>query len=116
MPIVLDKDLYNLVKMKANTIYEKPSAYKSGYIVKEYKRLGGRYQEDNEERGLQRWFKEKWTDIGHKDYPVYRPTKRINKNTPLTVNEIDKKNLQKQIKLKQIIRGTKNLPPFIPLI
>jgi len=114
MPIVLDKDLYNLVKLKANTIYEKPSAYKSGYIVKEYKRLGGRYQNDNQEKGLKRWFKEKWTDIGHKDYPVYRPTKRINKNTPLTVFEIDKKNLQKQIKLKQIIRGNKNLPKFIP--
>jgi hypothetical protein len=52
--------------------------------------------------------------VGFKDYPVYRPTKRINKNTPLTVFEIDKKNLQKQIKLKQIIRGNKNLPKFIP--
>ncbi len=117
MPIVLHKDLYNLVKLKADTIYEKPSAYKSGYIVKEYKRLGGRYKEDNEERGLQRWFKEKWQDVGFKDYPVYRPMKIIDKKkTPLTVFEIDKKNLQKQIKLKQIIRGTKNLPPFIPLI
>jgi hypothetical protein len=114
MPIVLDKDLYNLVKMKADTIYKKPSAYKSGYIVKEYKRLGGLYKDDNQEKKLKRWYKEKWQDVGFKDYPVYRPTKRINKNTPLTVFEIDKKNLQKQIKLKQIIRGNKNLPKFIP--
>ena len=27
----------------ADEIYEKPSAYKSGYIVKKYKELGGKY-------------------------------------------------------------------------
>ena len=64
------------------------------------------------QKNLKRWFKEKWKDIGHKDYPVYRPTIRVNKDTPLTPNQIDPKNLQKQIKLKQIIKGKKNLPPF----
>ena len=61
---------------------------------------------------LRRWFKEKWQDVGSKDYPVYRPTKRINSKTPLTLNEIDKDNLKEQIKLKQKIKGNKNLPPF----
>jgi len=36
MPIILDQDLYNKVKLYADTIYKKPSAYKSGFIVKTY--------------------------------------------------------------------------------
>jgi hypothetical protein len=44
---------------------------------------------------------------------VYRPTKRVNKNTPLTIDEIDPANLKEQIALKQLIKGKKNLPPFL---
>lgn len=113
MPIPKDITLYEKVKKDANKIYDKPSAYKSGYIVKKYKELGGEYLDDNKPKNLQRWFKEKWQDIGGKDYPVYRPTKRINKKTPLTVNEINKDQLRKQINLKQRIKGDKNLPPFL---
>ena len=112
MPIAIDTELYNLVKQKADKLYLKSSAYKSGYIVKKYKELGGRYKDDNKPKNLKRWFQEKWMDVGHQEYPVYRPTIKINKNTPLTINEIDRKNLNKQIKQKQIIRGNKNLPPF----
>jgi hypothetical protein len=50
--------------------------------------------------------------VGNKEYPVYRPTIRINSKTPLIVSEIDKKNLKSQIRLKQQIKGEKNLPPF----
>ena len=113
MPIVLDEELYNLVKRKADAIYSKPSAYKSGFIVMTYKSLGGKYANDNKEKDLKRWFKEDWKDIGNKDYPVYRPTKRINKHTPLTLDEIDKNNLKHQIELKQQYKGNRNLPPFI---
>ena len=35
MPVVIDKELYNLVKQHADEVYEKPSAYKSGYIADE---------------------------------------------------------------------------------
>ena len=113
MPEVLDKELYSLVKAKADKIYKKSSAYKSGYIVKTYKQLGGRYKNDNKEKDLKRWFKEKWVDVGNnQSYPVYRPTIRINKNTPLTINEIDPKNLKNQIERKQKIKGYKNLNPF----
>ena len=113
MPIPKNQILYNEIKKKADSIYLKPSAYKSGYIVKEYKKRGGEYINDGKEQNLKRWFKEKWTDVGNKDYPVYRPTLRVNKHSPLTVSEINKKNLQKQIKLKQKIKGYQNLPPFI---
>jgi hypothetical protein len=114
MPKVLDEDLYDYVKHLANNVYEKPSAYKSGWIVKKYKELGGRYADDHKEKNLKRWFEESWSDVGHKDYPVYRPTKRINSHTPLTIHEISPKNLQQQINLKQKIKGESNLPPFKP--
>jgi len=114
MPTPKDKDLYERVKKEADKIYKKPSAYKSGYIVKKYKELGGEYVDDKKTKGLKRWFKEDWRDIGNSSYPVYRPTKRINSLTPLTADEIDKDQLRQQIALKQIIKGDHNLPPFLP--
>ncbi len=108
----LDKELYKEVKLMANIIFTKPSAYKSGWIVKTYKNRGGRYSGKKTKEGLTRWYDEKWRDIGNKDYPVYRPTKRINKNTPLTVQEISPERLKEQIALKQIIKGSRNLPKF----
>ena len=110
--IPLNMKLYNSVKRKAAIIYKKPSAYKSGYIVKEYKRQGGKYKDGGGTKNLKRWYKEKWRDVGHKKYPVYRPTKRISVKTPLTTKEIDAKNLKKQIALKQKIKGNRNLPAF----
>jgi hypothetical protein len=112
MPIIDNPELYKKAKEIADERYSKPSAYKSGFIVKKYKELGGTYTDDKQPKNLQRWFKEDWTDVGGLDYPVYRPTKRINKKTPLTPNEIDYKNLLQQIFLKQYIKGNKNLPPF----
>ena len=121
MPIILNQVLYNKAKQEANEIYKKPSAYKSGWIVKRYKELGGKYADDNKPKPLKRWFQEKWQDIGGLEmngegvppYPVFRPTKRISKETPLLPSEINPENLKKQIELKQKIRGEKNLPPFI---
>lgn len=107
-----DPELYALVKQYADLVYTKPSAYKSGYIVRLYKQLGGTYTEDFKPKKLKSWFSERWDDIGDKDYPVYRPTVRVNKDTPLTVAEIDPQNLKEQIALKQKIKGQKNLPPF----
>jgi len=127
MNIPMNMNLYNKVKEQADKIYKKPSAYKSGYIVKKYKELGGTYSGKKTSSGLTSWYREKWTDIGNKRsdgrnasgkpfgqslYPVYRPTKRVNKKTPLLVSEIDPKNLKTQIALKQIYKGKKNLPPF----
>lgn len=109
---ILNPELYEKVKKIADETYKKPSAYKSGFIVKKYKELGGKYSDDQETKPLKRWFKEEWKDIGNEDYPVYRPTKRISKETPLTIDEIDPKQLKEQIKLKQIIKGEKNLPKF----
>ena len=111
---VINPELYQKAKQIAGEKYSKPSAYKSGFIVKTYKQLGGTYiGEKTKTTGIARWFKEEWKDIGNKEYPVYRrPTKNISKNTPLTQNEIKPSNIKKQIALKQIIRGNANLPPF----
>lgn len=103
--------LYAKVKKEADRVYLVPSAYKSGWIVKTYKSLGGKYRDDHRPRTLRRWFREKWVDIGHQPYPVYRPTRRISKKTPLTVAEIDPRQAAKQIRLKQTL-GHKSLPPF----
>jgi hypothetical protein len=109
---VLNENLYEYVKHLADRVYDKPSAYKSGFIVKKYKEFGGKFADDHKEKPLQRWYREKWMDVGHKDYPVYRPTKRINRHTPLTVQEVDPHNLSQQIKRKQKIKGEYNLSPF----
>lgn len=114
MPKILDPELYQKAKMEADKIYKVHGAFKSGFIVKKYKELGGRYGNDGQTRKLTRWFDEKWKDVGNKSYPVYRPTVKVSKDTPLTVNEIDKANLKKQINLKQRIKHTKNLPKFKP--
>jgi len=112
MPIPTNPELYKKVKAYADTIYVKPSAYKSGFIVKKYKELGGEYIDDKKPKDLKRWFKEDWKDVGGLDYPVYRPTKKVSKKTPLTPDEINPTNLKKQILLKQELKGNKNLPKF----
>jgi hypothetical protein len=115
-----DLNLYNKIKDKIFTIYTKNSAYRSGALVKKYKeeffkKYGSDepYIGEKTKEGLTRWFKENWVDVGNQEYPVYRPSKRISKATPLTVDEIDKTNLKEQIKKKQIIKGDSNLKSFI---
>lgn len=110
----INKKLYAKAKMIADKTYKKSSAYKSGYIVKLYKEMGGKYRGKTKRKnqGLTRWFKEEWKDVGNKSYPVYRPTKRITKKTPLTVKEIDPKHLKQQITRKQKIKGKRNLSAF----
>jgi hypothetical protein len=117
MVIINNQKLYDHVKEMADGIYKKNSAYKSGYIVKLYKQLGGTYTEDNKPKKLKNWYKEDWESIVDNTlYPVYRPTIKLNKSTPLLKNEIDINNLKEQIKLKQKIKGNKNLPKFKPLL
>jgi hypothetical protein len=113
MSIPADKKLYERVKKKIYAIYKVPSAYRSGAVVKEYKKQGGTYLGNQKKsEGLSRWFREQWADVGDKSYPVYRPTIRVTKETPLTVSEIKPSDLKKKIKEKQKIKSKKNLSPF----
>jgi hypothetical protein len=56
MPIVDNPVIYAEAKKIADAIYDEPSAYKSGYIVRLYKDMGGTYTEDGKPKGLRKWF------------------------------------------------------------
>jgi hypothetical protein len=93
---VANQSLYNRVKQ---SIHMKPSAYRSGLIVKKYKELGGTFIGPKPKKtGLSRWFAENWkSDTGKYMYTskssVYRPTKRITSKTPTTFSELSKRQL-----------------------
>tara|TARA_R110000803_G_scaffold116476_1_gene185071 strand:- start:456 stop:812 length:357 start_codon:yes stop_codon:yes gene_type:complete len=104
-----DKKLYEKVKKEIYKKYPKHSAYRSGLLVKEYKERGGKYTgKKKSNKGLSRWFKEKWkTQDGKTEYQnkddIFRPTKRITKETPTILKELSKtevKEAQKEKKLK----------------
>ncbi len=84
----LDKELYESIKRKVWDMYDKPSAYRSGMLVKLYREAGGKYSGDKDkDEGLSRWYREVWeSDKGTKNYPhknsVYRPTIRLTKRHP----------------------------------
>lgn len=113
MSIPSDPELYLKVKKKVYSQYKVPSAYRSMAVVKEYKKQGGKYEgKKDTSQGLSRWIREKWVDIGNRLYPVFRPTVKVTKETPLTVKEIDPSDLKKKIIIKQKIKSQKNLSPF----
>ena len=130
----LDKKLYSQVlkKVKAKAKVW-PSAYASGRVVQEYKKLGGRYSNFGDNRiqqfgkkiisGLTRWFKEKWVNVcvknkkgnytpcakSTKKYPYCRPSVRVTSKTPKTVKEIPKDKLKKMCKIKKNSTKMKNI-------
>jgi hypothetical protein len=86
-------ELYNRVKEMANEKFDSPTgAYKSMWIVRKYKELGGKYNEPKPEHSkLTDWRAEHWVDLnqpkedggfyecGHKNtqndkYPLCRET------------------------------------------
>lgn len=124
MPVPNDEKLYARVKAEADKKFLAPtSAYKSAWIVREYKKRGGLYIEDNERRGLTQWFKEKWVDLerpkangkGYETcgrpratvkgtYPLCRPSRRVNADTPKTVHEVSRKKIAQVEKKKQKVK------------
>ena len=102
-----NQKLYEKVKAEIYKKIPKHSAYRSGLLVKEYKKRGGTYiGKKPENKGLSRWFKEKWkTQDGKTTYKkkgdIFRPTKRITKDTPKTMGELTKKDKEKAMKEKK---------------
>lgn len=102
-----NKTLYEKVKKEIYKKIPKHSAYRSGLLVKEYKKRGGTYiGEKKKNTGLTRWFKEDWrTQDGKKEYSkkkdIFRPTKRITKDTPTTMKELTKKEKKDAMKEKE---------------
>jgi hypothetical protein len=107
-PTPKDEALYKKVKAYVYKKYPIHSAYRSGRLVTLYKkRYLKKYDNDDAYIGkkpemskLQRWFKEDWkSDTGKYRYTskssVYRPSKRITKDTPLTFSELTQKELRR---------------------
>ena len=107
MTIPSDPKLYKETKTEVYTRIPNHSAYRSGLLVKQYKKnfrkkYGTRkkpYYGKRKTNRLTRWFRENWTnqrgEIGYKyKNDVYRPNKRINKHTPKTFNELSNKRIQ----------------------
>lgn len=113
MPEPADKDLYEKVKKFIYMKYPIHSAYRSGLLVKEYKKqFLNRYPErspylgkKSSNSGLPRWFAEEWRnqrgEIGYSTFAdIYRPTRRVNKGTPITFKELSPERVQRAQKEK----------------
>lgn len=109
-----DLELYNKIKKKTMKKIPKHSAYRSGVIVKTYKKkfkekYGNKKSpytgKKTKKKGLSRWFKEKWVnqrgEVGYKyKSDIYRPSKRITKKTPVTHKELSKKQIKRARTIK----------------
>lgn len=114
IPIPRDNVLY--LKTKHNIFKKNPkhSAYRSGFLVKEYKkRFSQKYGNKKnpyigrktKKVGLKRWFSEKWVnqrgEVGYKyKNDIYRPSVRITRKTPITYNELSRNDIKKARKTK----------------
>ena len=107
MPEPTNKKLYEEVKKEIYAKYPKHSAYRSGLLVKEYKK---RFKESNakgspykgkekKDEGLNLWYASDWknqrgeTGYKYKSY-IYRPTIKATSITPATFKEITKKEIE----------------------
>ena len=101
---VKNPSLYRKAKKIADETYKRNSAYKNMFLVKKYKDLGGTYSGEKTDKGVTRWNKEKWIQVvpflekGQKiacgiggGGKGCRPSKRIDKDTPTTIQELVKK-------------------------
>ena len=112
MPTPTDKELYEKIKKEITAKY-KPSAYRSGMIVKRYKeeyfkkhKNNNAYTGSKENSNLKRWFDEKWLnqrgEVGYKKKgDVYRPTKKISNKTPTTFSELSQSQIKKAMAEKK---------------
>ena len=117
MENAIDKNLYLKAKKIADATYKRPSAYKSMFISKKYMELGGKFKGKSKGK-LSSWLRSEWVQVvpfletGKKvvcgegsNTKACRPTKRINKDTPITIDELikihGKKKLLELAKKKQ---------------
>jgi len=111
-PKYLSKSIYDKAKRIADDKYKTHSAYKSAFILKTYKELGGKIDESKSKQGLRKWIKEDWKNLtpfvenlgGKRDFScgekhpkqknpsICRPLKDVDKYT--------KEQLTKAVKIK----------------
>jgi len=119
-PSPKNKTLYNKVKQEAKKKFKVwPSAYASGWLVKEYKRRGGKYTgTKSTSTGISRWYKEKWINVcklpkkvscgrsklsstWKKNYPYCRPSIRVTSGTPRLASQLSKQEIERRCKRKR---------------
>jgi hypothetical protein len=96
-----NKTLYKRIVREAKKKFDTwPSVYASMYVQAEYQRRGGEYFE--KKTGLKDWFRAKWVQLlpllqdgkivdcgdDNKDSKACRPTVRVNKDTPITIQQL----------------------------
>ena len=122
----LDAKLYARIVREAKTRFDVwPSAYASGWVVRRYKALGGRYEGNKEDKApLDRWFREEWVNVcelprivpcgrpkaNTGDYPYCRPRKRVSPATPKTAGELSASELAARCARKRQDPSKKILP------
>jgi hypothetical protein len=100
---VKNKALYKKAKDQADKIYKRDGLYKSAYIVKAYKEMGGTYTgKKDTSKGVRRWLEqEQWVNVlnylrdgsrvpcgeGPK-VEACRPLVRATKDTPISLPEL----------------------------
>jgi hypothetical protein len=118
MSVPKDKELYAKMIERGKAMFPNawPSAYASAWVVRQYKKAGGDYEGGD----LGNWFREGWIDVvpllkegrlvkcGKGKGSACRPTKRINKDTPITLQELLEIYSVKEI-LKFAERKVKNM-------
>jgi len=113
---ILNPILYKKAKEIADNTYKKNGAYKSMFIVKKYKQLGGKYKEDKK-NNTGRWLDQKWVSVedylngdivecGNKNIGnnLCRPLFKKGQNI-LTIKDIIK--LHSKKKIKEVINKKK---------
>ena len=114
--------LYARVRREAKKRFKAwPSAYGSGWLVKEYKRRGGKYsgKKPGRNKGLERWFREKWINVCElpkivpcgrpttsysawkKEYPYCRPKFKVSKGTPKIASKLSEREIERRCKKKR---------------
>ena len=120
-----DMKTYNKVKARAKKKFKVwPSAYASGWLVKEYKRVMKKkgkkpYHGKKTTGGIARWFKEKWINVcklpkkvpcgrpktgmreWKKNYPYCRPSRRVGKGTPKIASSLSKAEIKRRCSRKR---------------
>jgi hypothetical protein len=116
-------NLYNKVKEEAKQKFKRwPSAYASGWLVKEYKRKGGKYtgKKPLKSQGLGRWFQENWINvcklpkkvscgqpkINYQYCTLWGPygtksSKKITRKTPRLAKELSKQEIKRRCSIKK---------------
>jgi hypothetical protein len=127
----VDKELYERIKQMANKVFKSPTGiYRSAWISKMYVRAGGEYTSKKKNSEFDKWISEVWIDLnnpikqgnkiigynkcGSKNtqndlYPLCRPSVRIDEDTPMIYQDIDKETIKKVNKQKQIIKNKGNI-------